>query len=179
LGGGGYFSYFTASDELKDAQDYFKDLEDELKKLEEKEDNIHTKLVKLGKAQPKEVFNLKKWAVYSLIGAVGIAGALQLAGIGAVGLATGAVSLIPSWGAVTSTVTSAVGLGMSALQMINALFFAEYTLKMLKARLFEEENKPEPNEQKIEDLYQQLEEQEEIITELHKALIAKQAQEKK
>lgn len=176
LGGGGYFSYFTTSDELKEMQDYLQDLEDELQKLEEKEDLIHKKLVKIGKAQPKEVFNLKKWAVYSLIGTVGIAGALHLAGIGVV---AGAVSLIPSWGAVTSTVVSAVGLGMSALQLINALFFAEYTLRMLKARLFEEENKSEPNQQKIEQLYQQLDEQEEIIAELHKALIAKQAQEKK
>lgn len=97
---GGYFSWVD-EEELTETKA-------ELKNLEEELDDIQKKLNRPEKTQPKAVISLKKWAVITLITAIGIAAADELITKGA-----GRKAVISGIGTAGSKIKSGVETGWS------------------------------------------------------------------
>jgi hypothetical protein len=92
--------YFFDSDEITEARAELADLKEELNK-------IQTELAIMKGERPQTVSRLKEWAVYSLIAAVGLGVALQLAGYDVTG------TLMSGAGTIGNKISSGLGTAWS------------------------------------------------------------------
>lgn len=178
-------------EEIKEKEQEIKELEDddlieqvifEKEELEQQLKTVQNKLMLYRSVRPKEVSRLKDWALYTLIGTVGLAIADQLitGGAGRTALMTGTSTVAgkvssaasAAWGYIPSTADiwektkSAFGYGASAATLGLTLLNMKDLAKRLSAELSDEESKPNPDLQKIDLLQKQLAEQNKRIAEL-------------